>query len=118
MQQPLLDLSFLHEISGNDPSYIKDVLEIFLSSVPEGIKTLEGLVNDTEDWDAIHKQAHFLKSSAGIVRIDNIFEELNIIETLAKEKKDKDKIIELVGRISNSFNRALPLLIAEQEKHL
>ncbi len=113
----LIDFGFLQEISGNDPGYIYDVLEIFLGSVPQGIQSLNHLIINTEDWDAIQKQAHTLKSSLGIVRIGNLHELMAKIEERAIKRLDKEAVIALGREISETFNNAMPILEAEKEKY-
>src|SRR5690606_15747090 len=68
-EQPLIDFSVLEEISGNDPGYISDVIEIFLGTMPEGLEKLEHLIKETDDWEATYKQAHFLKSSVSVIKV-------------------------------------------------
>lgn len=113
----LIDFGFLQEISGNDPGYIYDVLEIFLGSVPQGIESLNNLIINTDDWDAIQKQSHTLKSSLGIVRIGNLHELMAKIEELAIKRADKDLVLDLAKEISETFNNAMPILEAEKDKY-
>jgi DNA mismatch repair ATPase MutS len=114
-QAELLDLSFLYDIAENDPGYICDVLEIFLSTMPDGLKKLEGLIKQSDDWEGIYKQSHFLKSSVSVVKVRDMFDKLSAIELLAKDKKDKDRIAQLFDEIAATFDEALPLIIAKRD---
>ena len=116
MQPPLVDFSFLYEISDNDPQYISDVIEIFLGTMPDGLQQLEHLINNTDDWDALYKQAHFLKSSVSVVKVRNMFENLGQIEALAKSQSGKPEIESLMRTLSETFKEAHPVLIAEMQK--
>jgi HPt (histidine-containing phosphotransfer) domain-containing protein len=113
----LLDLSFLIDVSGNDPKYMSEIINIFLGTMPAGLVELEDIIRNSDDWDAIYKQAHFLKSSASIVRTGEVYENLARIEDLAREEKNKPEILALLDRVLDDFNRAHPLLIQEQEKY-
>jgi len=116
-QAPLLDLSYLYELSGNDPKYIYDVIEIFLDSTPDGVAKLGELIRDTEDFDAIYKQAHSLKSSVGIVKVRDMFEKLGKIEEIARGDMNKAAITSIYGEVETTFNEAMPEIIGAMEKN-
>jgi len=117
MEQQILDLSFLYNVSDNDPVYLYDVINLFLEVVPPGIEKLEQLVNKMDDFDAIHKQAHFLKSSAAIIKVKDVFDDLVKIVSLAREHKGKEEIVIRMNNISANFKEALPLILTEKEKY-
>lgn len=113
----LVDLSFLYDISDDDSNYIYDVIEIFLTTMPEGLEKLAGLINDTDDYEAIYRQAHFLKSSVSVVKVRDMYDYLAQIEYLGKEKKEKEEIKRLLGILQDIYKEAHPIIIAEREKH-
>lgn len=115
MTTPLLDLSYLEEISGKDQNYIQQVLKIYLDAVPEGLAKLEELLK-TDDYPAIQKQAHFLKSSASIVKVKDMFDNLKEIDMLARQETGKDEMVERMASIRTHFAQALPLILAERDK--
>ena len=116
MEQKILDLSFLYNLSGNDTVYIYDVITLFLDVVPAGVANLEELVANGEDYDAIHKQAHFLKSSAAIIKIKEVYDDLVRIVTLAREQREMDEIALRVKNLASNFSEAMPLILAERER--
>ncbi|MEI8279340.1 MAG: PAS domain-containing protein [Bacteroidota bacterium] len=116
MQTPLIDLSFLRDISDNDPNYIFDVLEIFMSTTPDGVNKLDHLVRTSQDYEAIYKQAHFLKSSVSIIKVRNMLENLIKLEALAKQHSPKEEMFPILDEILVTFNEALPELVAEKDK--
>src|SRR6185312_15615240 len=99
-------LSYLYEVSGMDPEYIYAVLEIFMNNTPDNVVELDRLIRSTDDWDAIYKQAHFIKSSVSIVKVDNMFEDLATIEALARQQKGKNEITAIMDRIQAVFKEA------------
>jgi PAS domain S-box-containing protein len=117
MSQPLVDFSFLYEISDNDPAYINEVINLFLGTMPEGLEKLDSVIRTTDDWEAIYKQAHFLKSSVSVVRVRDMFDNLAKIEALAKAHGNKEEIIALLDTIQTTFKEAHPVVLAEQAKH-
>jgi HPt (histidine-containing phosphotransfer) domain-containing protein len=113
----LLDLSFLIDVSGNDPKYMSEVINIFLGTTPNSIKELEQIIRNSDDWEATYKQAHFIKSSISVIRITDVYENLARIEDLAREQKNKPEIIALMDKVVADFDQAHPLLLKEQEKY-
>jgi len=115
MTTPLLDLSYLEEISGKDQNYIQQVLILYLDAVPEGLSKLEELLK-TDDYPAIQKQAHFLKSSAAIIKVRDMFDNLKEIDMLARQETGKDIMVERMASIKTHFEEALPLIKAERDR--
>jgi PAS domain S-box-containing protein len=113
----LVDLSFLFELAEMDPKFISDVLDIFLDTMPGGLDTLESLLKVKTDWEAISKQAHFLKSSTSVVRVGDMFDKLHSIEKLAKEDIPDEATIEAIfANIREMFTEAYPTLISENQR--
>jgi CheY-like chemotaxis protein len=117
MGTPSLDLSYLTSLAGNDKGYMYQVLTIFLNTVQPALVNLERMVRETDDFDGIHRQAHSLKSSFSVVKVDNIFDDINQINILARNGGGKPEITELLDRVLVSFKAALPLIVAEVEKY-
>jgi HPt (histidine-containing phosphotransfer) domain-containing protein len=116
MAEELLDLKFLYDLSGNDTSYINDVIRLFIDNVPNGIEKLEHLIRETNDYEAIQRQAHLLKSSAGIIKIREMYDDLATLEKLAKQEAGKADIIAKLDNLLVNFREAMPLILAEEEK--
>ena len=110
MASPLIDLSYLIEISGNDPSYMREVMGIFVDTMKTGLPKLEQLVMGSGDLADIQRQAHFLKSSAGIVKITGVYENLIMIDNLCKQKADIGEIRQSFAIIKEKYTEALPHL--------
>lgn len=113
----LIDFDFLNEIADGDPSYICDVIDIFIDTVPPGIENLSNLIKTGTDWDAIYKQSHALKSSLGIVKIGNLLDEMAGIELNAMAEKDTERARATLHKIVSIFNEAYPVLLAEKAKY-
>ncbi len=102
----LVDLSYLTELSGDDPAYLREVVGIFLGSTPEAIGRLGTLVRSEQpDRDAVRKTAHGLKSSFGVVRVQGILEALTEVEQGAAILPATE-LRETVARIEQTFGQA------------
>jgi len=117
MKAPLVDLSFVISMSDNDPNYIYEVINLFLENVPDAVTKLEQLVRKTNDFEAIQKQAHMLKSSANVIKVRGMYDDLVAMEALARQASGKEKIVTLLENVLINFNEALPVLLAEKEKN-
>lgn len=109
----ILDLSYVRELAGGKKDYVNQVLSIFMDNTPPGLKELERLIQETEDWEQISRQAHFLKSSVSIVKIQGMQERLQQIELLAKEGQDMATIRQLLRELTTTF-AAAELLIRKE----
>jgi CheY-like chemotaxis protein len=79
-------LEYLHQLSGNDPKFEKEILEQFLQQVPEEIGQLEEHIS-ANDFDMVRRTAHSLKSTVGYVGLaDELHPYL--------EKIEKDAVVE------------------------
>jgi len=115
--ETIVDFSFLHEIADNDSEYIHEVLDIFISTMPDGLSELETLIRQTENYEAIASQAHFLKSSVGVVKVKNMYDQLAEIEALGREQTGIEQMRTLISGLTNIYQLAHPEILREREKH-
>lgn len=114
-QEPLVDFSYVEELADGKQDYMLQVLSIFMEHTPPGMEELNRLVRNTHDWDEISKQAHFLKSSVGIIRIKGMHEGLQEIETLARNQENKERITALVNELTETFSKAKTIILQRME---
>jgi HPt (histidine-containing phosphotransfer) domain-containing protein len=115
MNNDLVDFSYLHELSGNDSAYITEVINLFLGTMPEGLQQLAHQVRDTDDYEAIYRQAHFLKSSVSVIRVRDMFSNLSRLEALARAKASREEMLPVLEELETTYAAAHPLLLAEKE---
>ena len=114
MNKNLVDLSYLYELSGNDASYIAEVMSLFLGTMPEGLEQLAHQIRETQDYEGIYKQAHFLKSSVSVIRVRNMYENLTQLESLAKAQAPREQMLPILTELENIYQAAHPILVAAQ----
>ncbi len=115
MSNQIVDFSYLHELSGNDPAYISEVLGLFLGTMPDGLRQLGELVRAATDYDAIYKQAHFLKSSVSVVRVRDMYDQLATLEALGKTHAPLSEMMPVMESLETIYAEAHPVLVAEKE---
>jgi HPt (histidine-containing phosphotransfer) domain-containing protein len=123
MAEHIIDFSLLEQLSGGDPKYKYELLEIFLNTMDTGMDNLQQLAKEGVDYDAVFKQAHALKSSAGIVKIKGIYDGLLLVETMgrdiaeARTTEGKEEIAGMVAQMTGTYQQARPRLVEEFEKN-
>jgi HPt (histidine-containing phosphotransfer) domain-containing protein len=108
-EQTAVNFDYLLELSGGDPRYQEQVMSIFLENMQQGLKNLEALVREEKDWDAVHRQAHALKSGLGVISIPGMLVDLQEMEVQAQQD-DKGGIPAALGRLLEAFRKAEPVL--------
>jgi len=118
---PIVDFSFVYEVAEDDNKYSFELISLYLNTVDAGLVKLEDIIRNTDDFEAIYKQAHYLKSSSKIVQVRNMYDNLLALERHAvaqrdSKGKDKSEIIPLLDAMLATFHDAKPVLNAEIKK--
>ena len=78
-----VNLSYLHELSGNDKDFEKIMMEQFVQQTPAEIASLQASI-DAKDWSNAKKIAHSLKSTVSYMGLaDELHPPLHEIEKAA-----------------------------------
>ena len=87
-----LDLNHLKKIVGDDPDFLRQVLQIFITNSP---KDLEELLKFTSEGD--HEKvaffAHKIKSAAAAIGFNEAYEAFKEIEVESKKMEPMDKLL-------------------------
>ena len=85
-----IDLQYLHQLSGNDAEFEKQILEQFLQQLPEELNHLKAAV-EARDFASIRRVAHSLKSTIGYVGLaEELHPALDRMEKNAEAETDED----------------------------
>lgn len=113
MSNNLVDFSFVYEMSDNDSTYVHEVATLFLKTASEGLVKLKELIDTEDDLEVIRRQAHFLKSSANVVKVKGMYDNLVMMEGLARMGACKERMKTLIVELLDTFNAARPEIEAE-----
>lgn len=97
---PVLDLDHLKRIVGNEPAFLRQVLQIFIRNTPQDMQALSESVA-SENLEQVSFFAHKLKSAAGAIGYNDAYEDFKHLEILAKNRAPIDEISEKVQKLSN-----------------
>lgn len=116
MKTPVADFTFLYDLSGNDKNYIFEVLKLYLDTMPGGLEKLEQSIRKSHEFETIQHNAHFLKSSASVVKVRDMYDGLIEIEILARQRTGRDEMTAKLDHILDNFKEAYPIIMAEKER--
>ena len=109
----IVDFSALEEMAEGSEDFIRSVLAVFMDNTPEALKKLDVLVKEKAAFDEIKKQAHFLKSSFGIVQVAGVHAKLQEIESLALASSERGQIESITAEVVALFKEAAPVIKAK-----
>lgn len=95
----ILDLDHLKRIVGDDPAFLRQVLQIFIRNAPVDMKSLAE-ASDAGDHEQVAFFAHKLKSACGAIGFNSAYEDFKELEAMAKELQDAKAIQDKVNALS------------------
>lgn len=109
----LYNLSHLYEMEDND--YVCEVLQLFLDTTPVLLSEIHEAAL-YENWEQVHKKAHKLKSSLGILQMNLMLGVITTVEQQAKEEDNVERIPDGLKRVNELFELIKPMIQAELDK--
>lgn len=101
-----VDFSYLEKVSGNNKSFIKEIAEAFLKSIPNSIQELDKY-SDNENWTELSRVAHKIKPSITLLGVHNLKDKIVKLEEEAKRHKNPWLINKLSKEISSELRDTL-----------
>ena len=80
----ILDLDHLRRIVGDDPAFLRQVLQIFIRTAPVDMQALAD-ASEQENYEQVAFYAHKLKSACGAIGFNSAYESFKVLEAQAKE---------------------------------
>lgn len=93
-------------MSGNDYSFIKEMVEIFRDQIMEYTQQMPEL-NEKKDYENLSKVAHKAKSSVAVMGMSKEAELLKEIELKARAGKETGNFAEMIDEFIKSAGLAL-----------
>jgi CheY-like chemotaxis protein/HPt (histidine-containing phosphotransfer) domain-containing protein/anti-sigma regulatory factor (Ser/Thr protein kinase) len=101
-----VDFSYLEKVSGNNKSFIIEIAEAFLKSIPTSIQEL-GKYSDSENWTELARVAHKIKPSITLLGVHNLKDKIVKLEEEAKRHKNPWLINKLAKEIGSELKETL-----------
>lgn len=107
-----IDLNFLEKITGGDVRITIQLIELFISEVPEAILKLEKLIPE-KNWKEVHAIAHKVKSGISVFELTELKKIILNIEDYSREKTNLEEVPKLFRKFKKGCNEAVLDLSAE-----
>lgn len=107
------NMDYLIDLSGGNTQLIREIIVLFIKQTPIDMELLSNYIQQGE-WEKAYKQAHHIKPTLAYVGANQMREELQEIESLAKNRQE---LHSLPGKFDNLTPR-LNILYKELEMYL
>jgi HPt (histidine-containing phosphotransfer) domain-containing protein len=107
-ENPLYDLSQLQEISGGDDTFIKEILSLFVQSIPGSLQQINTSFK-AGDLETVGKEAHKIKPSIDSLGILELYAVIRVIEREAKAGDPQNILQENI----DNLNRVLQQVVGQ-----
>ena len=98
-----IDLTYLKDITANDATLIKRLVDTYMEGTPKAIAKLKKAY-ESQQWEEVSAIAHEIQSSAGIVGNEELRLELKSLENMASTSPTKKSLSPLINRITEIHN--------------
>lgn len=100
------DLTYLRSISKGNTAFEQRMLSAFVEQAAADVQRLKNAVQQA-DWDMIYMIAHKMKPSLQFVGLDLLQPDILSLEMAARQKKDMDKVADVVSNVSTIIGIAI-----------
>ncbi|MEI6945801.1 PAS domain S-box protein [Paraflavisolibacter sp. H34] len=106
----LYNLAFIEELE--DDAYTAEVLETFLETTPLAFEEIKDALLRSA-WEELYQKAHKLKSSLGVLQMNNILKFISQIEDGARKQENPEAIENSFAAAVHQFSLIRPMLEAD-----
>lgn len=100
------NLAKVYALSDNDPDFVNEILNLFVTEVPQDLKQI-GVGIKTKDHKHAYAFAHKLKPTLDLLGLNVAFEEILQIEAWTKTEGKKKEIIETYKSVKSQVKDAI-----------
>jgi CheY-like chemotaxis protein/HPt (histidine-containing phosphotransfer) domain-containing protein len=104
--EKLYDLTMIHGLSGGDEAFIRQMVELFVDTMPSSMLELQATI-DRKEWEAMGKLAHKLKSTTGSMGMNSIKEEVRAVEQNCKKTENLEATPALATKVITVINQTV-----------
>lgn len=105
-QSSLVDLSYLRNVSNNDPEFIREMINTFLESMPKTINEIQ-TYTEAKDWNNLGKSIHKIKPSLTMMGMPSLKALAIEMEQQCKTQSDLSTMDERTNLLTVQLTEAL-----------
>ncbi len=102
----IIDLTYLIDISGGDNGFIKEMLELFVTTATTESELFDELV-ENNDFDGISRLAHKMKAAIQMLGANDLFNSIKLLEQYSNEHSHADEIPSMVAKIKDQIQLSI-----------
>lgn len=102
-------LDNLSEYLGNDEKQIKEMIGLFLDTIPPDVDQMIKF-SDEKKWEEVYKLAHRIKPTFEVFKMMDLHTEIKTIENIARRGNEDDTLDIHIGRFLKGFNLVKDML--------
>lgn len=111
----MYDLSELREMSGDDESFIQEMLDVFLKNNQDYLQLLNKAF-ESKDWKGVKFNAHKIKPSILLFRIDSLKQTILDLNEFSGKEINLDKMPSLVSELNVGLSEVFVKISKEIKK--
>lgn len=92
----LVNLDFIKKNTGNNPGFLKEMVQLFIANLPKDMNKLVEAKNNN-DWQTVGAVAHKMKPNIDIIGVECLHETIRNIEKNARSESNLDEVAEEVS---------------------
>ncbi|MBK5273019.1 MAG: response regulator, partial [Bacteroidia bacterium] len=96
----------------DDADCLCEILQLFLDSTPATLNEISEAIKE-KNWEQVYKQSHKLKSSVGLLQMNELLSVITQMESDGKEQKNLNRLPEKFEKAQILFEEARPMIEAE-----
>ena len=100
------DLAMVRAVSGGDETFVRKMIDIFLATIPQSLSDLQQHAA-AEDWEALGKSAHKLKSTIDSMGIHSLRQDIRALEGFGRNRENVALIPGIVAKVVTDMNACL-----------
>ncbi len=98
----LYDLSMMQAVSNGNTDFVRDIINLFLETIPEDLKALVA-AGEVSAWNDIARIAHKLKSAVEHMGIHSLADTIRRLERVTDEHADLQQVPALIARVNDTM---------------
>jgi len=96
------NMRYLMDLSGGEPSIIREMVQLFVTQTPGHLEQLAGFI-ENRDWENIRSMAHHIKPTLSYMGAEDMRIVLQKIERMAEEKRDYEQVVSEFSLLRQRF---------------
>lgn len=102
----ITDLNYLKTMSGGDPAFIREMIDLFREQIEEYKLEMPELLRKKE-YSSLSKMAHKAKSSVAVMGMTQVSDLLKELEVLAGEEKEVERYESMIEEFLSQSELAI-----------